>query len=85
MVDNDGDARAGVGEATGEQSSPADIAPVAVFADTMPAPVPSVSDGHPVELGAPQVLRPKWYDLILANVLTKAVSALHPDGDRIPQ
>ena len=85
MADDDGDTRTGIGEAAGEQAREADAAPIAVFADTMPAPVPSVSDGHPVELGAPRAVHPRWYDLILGNVLAKAVSALHPDGDRIAE
>ena len=49
----------------------------------MPEPVPSIADGHPVELGAPQVLRPKWWDRVLGSVLGKAVSALNEDRDRI--
>ena len=49
----------------------------------MPEPVPSIADGHPVELGAPQVLRPKWWDRVLGKVLGKAVASINSDSDRM--
>ena len=71
-------------EAASESPPPAgDVPPVEVFADTMPAPVPSVADGHPVDLDAPRPIRPKWIDRVLGAVLGKAVSAITPDSDRV--
>ena len=76
---------AAAGEAPSEQAPQAGDVPVAVFADTLPAPVPSVSDdGHPVELGAPQAIRPKWIDRVLGKVLGKAVASINPGSDRMP-
>ena len=83
MADGLVDERAVAGEAPGEQAAEAGYVPLNVWADTMPEPVPSIADGHPVELGAPQVLRPKWWDRLLGTVLGKAVSALNEDRDRI--
>ena len=83
MVDDVDDAGAEAGEAAGQPTDDAGDAPLVVWADTMPAPVPSVDDGHPVELGAPRAIRPKWYDLLLGNLLCKAVSVLNADGGRM--
>ena len=84
MAHDDVDDRAETGEAAGEPAPPAgDVAPIEVFADTMPAQVPSVADGHPVDLEAPRPIRPKWIDRVLGAVLGKAVSAITPDSDRV--
>ena len=84
MAHDDVDDRAETGEAAGEPAPPAgDVPPVEVFADTMPAPVPSVADGHPVDLDAPRPIRPKWIDRVLGKVLGKAVDGLNPDGGRM--
>ena len=83
MVDDDGGNRESVeGAAIAAPDQTLD-GPVTVFADTMPAPVPSVADGHPVELGAPLPPRPRWWDRVLGAVLGKAVAAMNPDGDRM--
>ena len=84
MAHDDVDDRAETGEAAVEPAPPAgDVPPVEVFADTMPAPVPSVADGHPVDLDAPRPIRPKWIDRVLGKVLGKAVDGLNPDGGRM--
>jgi hypothetical protein len=84
MADTDGDERPTPGAATGEPAPEAgDVHPVAVFADTMPAPVPSIADGHPVELGVPQEPRPRLIDRVLGAVLGKAVSAMNCGRDRV--
>ena len=84
MADGLGDDRAAAGEEAGEPTlAPGDEQPLTVFADTLPAPVPSIDDGHPIDLDAPKALRPGWVDRVLGTVLGKAVAAMNPNGDRM--
>ena len=83
MADGLVDEGAVTSEAPGQPAPEVGDAPLSVFADTLPAPVPSVADGHPVDLDAPQAIRPKWIDRVLGKVLGKAVSAINHDSDRV--